>query len=134
MAEEDGDQIRVTRLEDRTEDLADEVSTLGGVLKTHMSQVAADKIEAKKENVERYRAMMVKFGDTLEVAQGNSKQLGILVALDKDRRSRTPAAGFFPAMNGKTKVVAGGVLGTGGIMIVLEAGFRFYNWVQGLLP
>ena len=118
---ENGDRIRVDKLEEKTADLADEVATLGGELHTHMDQT-----------VVRDRNMTGRIEATLEVAQDNSKQLGILVALDKDRRDRSGGSGGFPAMNGSvaTKVAVGTGAGGGllaAIYVIVEI---VKNWSQ----
>ncbi len=126
---ENGDRVRVTNLEIKTNDLVREVATLGGELHTHMDQVATDKIEAKRENEVRHRDMTSRVEATLEVAQGNKGQLGILVAIAEEKEKW-----FGPRVSGKAKVAGVGAVGLGGIWIVIEVVGKALEMLRGLSP
>ena len=115
MPVENGDRVRVDKLEEVTAGLGREVATLGGELHTHMDQT-----------VIRDRNMTGRIEATLDVVTENSLQLGILVALDEDRWKRGGG------LNGKTKVAAYGAGGLGGLYLLAEAWNWAYEFIKGL--
>ncbi len=72
MVVENGDRVRVTNLEKKTDNLAGEVATLGGKVATlggefhtHIKQVAAHRREAISENVKRDELANQHFGEIM---------------------------------------------------------------------
>ena len=107
MAVEERIEKRFGKIEDNVATLTGEVSNLTVKVNGHMEQVAADKKEAKEENLDRHKDQMSLAEKTLGVVQENSKQIGIIKAVGEDRDKM--GRGGFPQMNGKAKIAAGGV-------------------------
>lgn len=106
MAVEERIEKRFGKIEDNVATLTGEVTTLTERVDTHITQVAADRKEAKIENKDRHQEQMTLAETTLEAVRDNKVELRIIKALDNDREKR-PGGGF-PQMNGKAKLAAGG--------------------------
>ncbi len=117
MVVENGDRVRVTNLEKKTDHLAREVSTLGGEVHTHIKQVAAHRREAISENVTRDKLADTHHGEVMRGVNANAAELGKLVALDEDRGKRGGETTTFPMrLNGAKVPLAVGAVGGGPLM------------------
>ncbi len=126
---ENGDRVRVDKLENGLSGVQSEVATLTGRFDTHINQVADHRREAIAENVTRDKLSNVHHGEIMRGINKNATELAAFNRLDKDRSKRVKEGTIsteFPANPTPAPLGTGAKAGIGtgivaGIVVTLEA-------------
>lgn len=130
MPVENGDRVRVDKLEEGLADVSTEVATLTGRFGEHIRQVANHRKEAIHENANRDRLSNEHHGEIMKAIGENAAELQTFNRLDKDRAKRARAglvSAEFPTTGGgmpvgrKVAIVGGASLtGLSVLYVIVE--------------
>ena len=107
---------RVANLEDKVDGLGSDVSTLTGRVNGHITQVAVDKVEDRRQHEARHK-------DLMDVVTENATKLRVISEIKQDRKERGDTCDL-PAdpvpMNGRARVAVYGAVVVGVAWIIVE--------------
>jgi len=124
MPVENGDRVRVDKLEVEVSAVKTELSTLSGKVEGHIEQGVRDKREAKADNERRHAEVLDGLGTLGTGIAENKTELDFIKRLDTDRRERAKnglTSKEFPAnpKAAQATKVAVGTGAAGGIVAIL---------------
>jgi len=124
---ENGDKIRIDKLEVAVTEVRSEVATLTGTVGASLKQVAIHRQEAIAENVTRDALANTHHGQVMSAINANAAELATFNRLDKDRSERAPAglvSAEFPAHARRMPTRKQAAIGTG-----LSTGVGAIGWL-----